>query len=118
MFWQIGEMKKIYDKYKKLQDSLKHLVIRAKSWGNDDAGVIIEMTAEMKVKEITINDQDLLSPARKQELEQAIKTCFQKAQQKAQEVAAEKTKEILWFDPSNIASMLSGWGMPNIPWIS
>jgi DNA-binding protein YbaB len=53
------------------------------------------MTAEMKVKEITINDQDLLSPARKQELEQAIKTCFQKAQQKAQEVAAEKTKEIL-----------------------
>jgi hypothetical protein len=33
-------------------------------------------------------------------------TCFQKAQNKAQEIAAEKTKEILGFDPSNIGNML------------
>jgi hypothetical protein len=30
MFGQLGEMKKMYDKYKKLQDALKSIIIRAK----------------------------------------------------------------------------------------
>jgi hypothetical protein len=47
-------------------------------------------------------------------LEKIIVTCFQKAQTKAQEIAAEKTKEILWFDPSDMANMM-GWGwMPGL----
>lgn len=111
MFWQMGELKKMYDKYKQLQDALKNIVIRAK-----DGGVIIDITAEMKIKDVLIEDETLLSPSKKSTLEQAIKTCFQKGQAKAQEIAAEKTKEILGFDPSNLAWMLGGTGwMPNIP---
>jgi hypothetical protein len=47
-------------------------------------------------------------------LESLIVACFQKAQNKAQEVAAEKTKEVLWFDPSNIWNMLGGWWIPGM----
>ena len=110
MFWKLGDMKKMYDKYKKLQDALKKLLIRAKEWG-----VIIDITGEQKVKSVTIEDTDLLSLDRKVELERAIKACFEKWQAKAQEVAMEKTKEILWFDPNDMASMMWWGGMPNIP---
>lgn len=110
MFWKIGEMKQMYDKYKKLQDALKKLLIRAK-----ENGVIVDMTGEQKLKEVVIEDESLLSPANKAMLEQAIKTAFDKAQAKAQEVAMQKTKEILGFDPNDIASMMGGSGMPKIP---
>jgi hypothetical protein len=39
-------------------------------------------------------------------LEDLVLKAFQKAQNKAQEIAAEKTKDILGFDPSNLAGML------------
>jgi hypothetical protein len=51
-------------------------------------------------------------------LEWAIKACFEKWQAKAQEVAMEKTKEILWFDPNDLAGMMWWGGMPNIPGLS
>lgn len=96
-------MKQMYDKYKKLQDALKKLLIRAK-----ENGVIVDMTGEQKLKEIVIEDESLLSPANKGILEQSIKTAFDKAQTKAQEVAMQKTKEILGFDPNDIAGMMGG----------
>jgi hypothetical protein len=37
----------------------------------------------------------LLDPSKKSELEAIITKCFQKAQEKAQEIVGEKTKEIL-----------------------
>ena len=121
MFGKIGEMKKMYDKYKTLQNSLKNLLIRAKEWKFTDTNweeadsIIVDISGEMKLKNLLINDQNLLDPSRKAELEKLIITCFTKAQNKAQEIAAEKTKEILWFDPSNIGNMLwGGW----IPWLS
>jgi hypothetical protein len=53
-------------------------------------------------------------------IENAMKVCFEKAQTKAQEVAMQKTKEILWFDPNDLAWMMwwmwCGW-MPKIPWL-
>lgn len=119
MFWKIGELKQMYDKYKKLQDALKKLIIRAK-----EGGVVIDITGEQKVKTVTIEDTDLLSIDRKEQLEQAIKACFEKGQAKAQEIAMQKTKEILGFDPNDLAGMLGGmwWGggggFPNIPGLS
>ena len=107
------EMKKMYDKYKKLQDALKNLVIRSKEWW-----VLIDITAEMKIRDVKIEDDSLMSVDKKADLEKALKDAFVKAQNKAQEVAQEKTKEILWFDPSDMASMMWGGGMPNIPWMS
>jgi len=49
----------------------------------------------MKLRELHINDDALLSPSKKSELENLITSCFHKAQTKAQEIVGEKTKEIL-----------------------
>lgn len=122
MFWQLGEMKKLYDKYKTLQDKLKNLLIRAKEGKFTDPNdgteredaIVVEMTGEMKVHAFLINDIALLSVDRKQVLESLIVKAFQKAQTKAQEIAAEKTKEILGFDPSDMASMMAGGKMPGM----
>ena len=110
----MGEMKAMYDKYKKLQEALKKLIIRAKEdW------VIIDITGEQKLKSVTIEDDALMSIDRKADLENAIKAAFDKGQAKAQEVAMEKTKEILGFDPNDLAGMMWWWGgMPKIPGLS
>lgn len=121
MFGKVWELKKMYDKYKTLQSALKNLVIRGKEgkftdseWNEGDS-IIIDISGEMKLRDLKINDMKLLDPSKKEQLESLITSCFQKAQNKAQEIAAEKTKEILWFDPSNIGNMLGWWG---IPWLS
>ncbi len=126
-FGKMGELKKMYDKYRELQKALKNLVIRAKEgeytnaeW-EKQAAVLVDMTWEMKLKDFKINDVALLDPAKKDQLEELIVKAFQKAQTKAQEIAAEKTKDILGFDPSNLAGLLwggNGAGMPEIPGLS
>jgi len=126
-FGKMGELKKMYDKYRELQKALKNLVIRAKEgeYTNEEwetqAAVLVDMTWEMKLKDFKINDVALLDPAKKDQLEELIVKAFQKAQTKAQEIAAEKTKDILGFDPSNLAGLLwggNGAGMPEIPGLS
>ena len=55
---KMGELKKMYDKYKELQKALKNLVIRAKEWEFTDenweksSSVIIDMTWEMKIVDV------------------------------------------------------------------
>lgn len=66
------------------------------------------MTGEMKIRDFKVNELALLDPAKKVVLEELVVKAFQKAQNKAQEVAAEKTKDILGFDPSNLAGMFGG----------
>ena len=121
MFGQMGEMKKLYDKYKTLQDKLKNLLIRAKEGnftdidGSDrEDAIIVEMSGEMKLSGFSINDISLLAPEKKSVLESLIIKCVQKAQNKAQEVVAEKTKEILGFDPSDMAGMMAGGKIPGM----
>lgn len=111
MFGKIGEMKQMYDKYKKLQEALQKIIIRAR-----ENGIVIDMSGEQKVKKIDIEDIELLSPERKDVIEHALKVAFEKAQAKAQEVAMEKTKEILGFDPNDLAGMMGGMGggMPKL----
>ena len=98
-------MKKMYDKYKKLQEALKAIIIRAKD-NTENPKVIVEITGEMKIKKVEIVDETMLSPHHKTQLEHAIQIAFEKGQAKAQEVATEKTKEILGFDPSQMANMM------------
>ena len=120
MFWKIGEMKKLYDKYKTLQKALKNLVIRGKEGSFTDAdgvlqdAVVVDISGEMKLRDLHIQDESLLSPSKRTELEKLITACFQKAQTKAQEIVGEKTKEILGFDPSDMANMMWGGGMPGM----
>ncbi len=115
MFGKLWEMKKMYDKYKTLQKILKNLVIRAKEWKFINASweemdsIIVDISWEMKLRELRIENLDLLDPLKKKELEEIIMKCFQKAQDKAQEVVAEKTKDVLGFDPSDMANMMWWW---------
>lgn len=120
MFGKIGELKKMYDKYKTLQNALKNLIIRGKegkfTWldGTEQDAIVVDISGEMKLKDLKINDTSLLDPSKKSELEWIIIKCFQKAQEKAQEIVGEKTKEILWVDPSDMASMLWWGGIPGM----
>ena len=120
MFGKMGEMKKMYDKYKTLQKALKNLVIRAKewkymAWGEElEWAIVVDITGEMKLRDLSINDESLLDSSKKSELEDMIVATFQKAQTKAQEVVAEKTKEILGFDPNDMAGMMSGGWIPGM----
>jgi len=121
MFGKLWEMKKLYDKYRTLQKALKNLIIRAKEWkfnntnGEEWDAIIADISWEMKLIELNINDISLLDPANKKHLEEMIVKCIQKAQDKAQQVVAEKTKEILGFDPSDMANMMWWWWMPWMP---
>lgn len=103
----------MFSKYKALQKSLQNLVIRAKEWKYIDenweeqtGAIIIDMTWELKIKDVSIKDVSLLAPNRKADLENLLIATIQKAQTKAQEVVSEKTKDILWVDPNNLAGML------------
>lgn len=123
MFWKVGEMKAMYDKYQKLQWALKKLIIRASAgehqymadWVEKTGSVVVEITGEMKLTSVEIKEDALMTPDRKAELEWYLKTAFDKAQTKAQEVAMTKTKEVLWFDPNDLMGWLAWGGMPKIP---
>lgn len=114
MFGQAWQMMEMYQKYKKLQDALKNLIIRAR-----ESGILIDMSAEMEIKDVKIEDENLMSLENKTKLEEAFIAAYQKAKVKAQEVAMTKTKEILWFDPNDLMwAMWWGGGMPKIPWLT
>ena len=114
--WQYKEM---FTKYKQLDKKLKSLVIRAKEgkymedWEEKDQ-VVIDISWEMKIKDLHINDESLFTPSRKSELENLLITAIQRAQNKAQEVVAEQTKEILWVDTNDLAGMLGWGGLPGL----
>ncbi len=114
--WQYKEM---FTKYKQLDKKLKSLIIRAKEWKymewwEEKDQVIIDISGEMKLKDLHINDESLLNPVKKSELENLLITAIQKAQNKAQEVVAQQTKEILWVDTNDLAGMLGGGGLPGL----
>lgn len=119
MFGKVGELKKMYDKYKTLQKALQKLIIRAKEWsfmdnGEEQPQIVVDISGEMKIQDIKINDNSLLNPNDKGTLEKKLMVAVSKAQTKAQEVVQEKTKEILGFDPSDMANMMWGGGMPGL----
>lgn len=114
----LGQYKEMFTKYKQLDKKLKSLVIRAKEWTymedwEEKPQVVIDISWEMKIKDLHINDEALFTPSRKSELENLLIAAIQKAQNKAQEVVAEQTKEILWVDTNDLAGMMSG-GLPGL----
>lgn len=115
MLGKLWDMKKMYDKYKELQKALKKLVIRAK-----EDGIVIEITWEQKIRSVVIEDDTLLDVSSKHRMETAILKAVEKWQAKAQEIAMEKTKDILGFDPNDMAGMMSGmwawWGLQWLMW--
>ena len=109
----------MFTKYKQLDKKLKSLVIRAKEWKymenwEEKDQVVIDISWEMKIKDLHINDESLFTPSRKAELENLLITAIQRAQNKAQEVVAEQTKDILWVDTNDLAGMLGWGGLPGL----
>lgn len=114
--WWLWDMQQMYQKYSELQKKLSKTLIRSKDWW-----IVIDITADTKIQDVKIEDESLLNPDNKEQLETAIKNAITKWQQKAQEVAMEKTKEVLWFDPSQLGSMLWGmwwWQWGWFPWLN
>ena len=114
--WQYKEM---FTKYKQLDKKLKSLIIRAKEWTymedwEEKPQVVIDISWEMKLKDLHINDDSLLDPEKKSQLEKLLIAAIQKAQNKAQEVVAEQTKEILGVDTNDLAWMLGGGWLPGL----
>jgi DNA-binding protein YbaB len=67
----LGDIQQMYKKYQELQNKLEKTLIRAK-----EQGVIVDITASMKIKDVKIENESLLTPDRKSELEEAIKNAF------------------------------------------
>ena len=109
MFGNMGQLKDMFVKAKKLQDVLKNTIIRSK-----EGWVMVDFSADMKVKDIKIEDESLLNPAKKEELERALKYALEKAQNKAQEIASQKTEEILGFNPNDLGAMMGGGKLPGM----
>ena len=72
--WQYKEM---FTKYKQLDKKLKSLIIRAKEWTyledwEEKPQVVIDISWEMKIKDLHINDESLFTPSKKSELENLL----------------------------------------------
>lgn len=78
-------------KAKKVQGELKKTEIEA---AGADGKVRVVFNGELKLVDLAINEE-LLDPSRRAELERVLKDTFTQGMQKAQSVAAEKTREVM-----------------------
>lgn len=60
----------------------------------EEDGVVVVMNAAQELVDITI-EPELLTQDNKKRLEKSIKTAFERANKKAQDVAAEKMKPLM-----------------------
>ncbi|MBI4032360.1 YbaB/EbfC family nucleoid-associated protein [Candidatus Berkelbacteria bacterium] len=74
---------------KKAQDDLKKTEIEASG-----GGITVVFTGDLKMASISV-DEGLLTPERKAELERNLKGTITQGMQQAQQVAAEKTREVM-----------------------
>ncbi len=78
-------------KARAIQGELKKTEIDAAS--RDDL-VKVTITGELKLKSVTI-DESMLNPGRKLELERLIQATIAEAFTRAQQIAADKTREVM-----------------------
>ncbi len=76
---------------KKVQGELKKTEIEA---SGADGKVKVVFNGELKLVDISI-DEELLDTNRRGELERVLKDVFTQGMQKAQAIAAEKTREVM-----------------------
>lgn len=86
----LDQMKMVM-KARAIQNELKKTEIDAAS--RDDL-VKVTVTGELKLKSISI-DESLLAPEKKAEIERLIQATVAEAFQQAQQIAAEKTREVM-----------------------
>jgi len=86
--------KQLYDLQKKakaIQKELKETEIEVKS---NDGLVMLVFTGEQKLSELSI-DESLLSPDQKKNLETKLIRTFSEGMQRAQAIAADRTKDMM-----------------------
>ena len=102
MFDKVKDLYKLKQQASALQKALGQTIIEATS---PDDLIKVEISADMKVKSISI-DPSYLAPERKEQLEFQLKNVLASAMAQAQQVAANKMKEM-----GGLENLLGGMGM-------
>lgn len=89
IFGQAKDLYQLQKKAKKIKEELKNLHIEA-----EVDGVKVIINAEQEVQDVIIVEE-MLKPENLEKLQTAIKTVFNKAIKKAQEVAAERMRDMM-----------------------
>ncbi len=92
VFSKLKQFKDLRDQGKKLQDSLA-----GESATVSSGGVSLVMDGNFQLKEVNV-DQDLLNPAKKERLQNAIKDAHADALKKMQRIMASKMQEMGGMD--------------------
>ena len=90
MFDKLKELYQFQKKAKAIQKELKNIEIEADAM---EGKVKVVFNGEQKVQSISI-DPEVLDSAQKQNLERALENAIREATTKAQQIAAEKMKNI------------------------
>jgi nucleoid-associated protein EbfC len=87
----MGDMYKMAREAKAIQKKLRKKEITAESKGG---GLEVTVNAEMKLLDVKISE-DVLKPENKSKIERSFKETLNTALKKAQQVAAEETKDLM-----------------------
>ena len=102
LFGQAKDMYKLQKQAKKIKKDLGNLHIEA-----EVNGVVVVINGEQKIIEVRISDERWALNNR-ESLQNDLKEAFNKASQKAQEVAAERMKEVMGSLGMNMPGMEGG----------
>jgi nucleoid-associated protein EbfC len=89
LFGQAKDMYKLQQKAKKIKEELKNLHIEA-----EVDGIKVIINAEQEVQDVFI-PEEMLKPENQEKLQKALITVLNKAIKKAQEVAAERMRDMM-----------------------
>ena len=88
---QTMDQMKMITQLRKAQKELKNEVVEVEA---GDGAVVVQITAELKIKKVTI-DPEKVDLSNIRELERWIENCMRDGYSKAQEIAAEKMKPLM-----------------------
>lgn len=89
LFGQAKDLYKLQKKAKQIKEELKNLHIEA-----EVEGIKVVINAEQEVQDVSI-PEEMLKPENKEKLQDVLKVVFNKAIKKAQEVAADRMKDMM-----------------------
>jgi nucleoid-associated protein EbfC len=91
MFKQMGKMMEMAKQAKRVQKKLRKTKITAETEGG---AIEVVMNGEMTVEQIQISPE-LLTENNKEQIEKGLKNALNQAHKKAQQVAAQESKELM-----------------------
>jgi len=90
MFDKAKQLYSLQKKARAIQKELKETEVEAKA---ADGQVVVVFNGEQHIQEVSI-DEEMLSPAKKQELEKALQQAIAECVSRVQAIAAEKMKAV------------------------